>query len=163
MPLQPDPIGNLNISFETNRAGAGIGVRRQDASRHGGPWLRLVWDGGKRVAPLPDTAGSSRLRDGPAAIRLIATEGGPPGPSSMAETGLSGLTALLLADLAPAAVSVPLIAADCDAVDLLHRLRGLGYAGRVIVRCPPLPAPDLVERELSRHAAGLAINLVSGD
>ncbi len=138
-------------------------MRRQDASGHGRPCLRLVWDGGRPVAPLPDRAGQARLMSPPAAIRLIAPEAGPLGPPSMAETGLSGLTALLLADLAPAAVSVPLIAADCDAVDLLHRLRGLGYAGRVIVRCPPLPAPDLVERELSRHAAGLTLDLVAVD
>ncbi len=41
-----------------------------------------------------------------------------------------------------------------DAIAVIERLLALGYAGRMVVICPTLPAPKLVEAELRSTGTG---------
>lgn len=73
----------------------------------------------------------------------------------------AGLTADLMAGHLPALVAIPLWSRQADAIQMLHRLAELGYAGPVEVHAPDLPNRRMVMAELSQAARGLRIRLVT--
>ena len=75
---------------------------------------------------------------------------------TMAELGPS-----LLADAKPNCVIVPLFTAHCDAMTVVERLEGLGYAGRIAVLAPDMPQPRLVEGELRALGPDARLVLIS--
>lgn len=78
---------------------------------------------------------------------------------SVVEISFDELTLRQIASVMPAAVALPLWSRGCDAVQMLHHLAMLGYAGPVHVFAPPLPDRRLVERELGAVAAQLEVHL----
>lgn len=71
------------------------------------------------------------------------------------------VSALLLSQVLPDAVVIPLFSANCDAISDILTLSSLGYSGRCFVLAPPLPNTKMVLTELRQHAAGLRIHLVN--
>jgi hypothetical protein len=70
------------------------------------------------------------------------------------------LSALILGQVLPDSVALPLITAQGDVVTGLQTLFALGYSGQCIVVAPKLPNPDMVLAELHREAPGLSISLL---
>ncbi|MBI1171453.1 hypothetical protein GC209_08640 [bacterium] len=71
------------------------------------------------------------------------------------------MTPELLAEIGPTAVLMPLISAEQDALIMIEALALLGFSGTILVLAPPLPNPELVERELRAVGPGLQLMLVS--
>jgi len=67
------------------------------------------------------------------------------------------LTADLIARLAPDAVVAPLMTPAWDVCDLAAHLLALGYRGRVLIDCAPLPRPGMVLAEVQALVPGLPI------
>lgn len=59
-----------------------------------------------------------------------------------------------------AQVISPLMADRFDAGDVATALRQRGYKGELIVMAPPLPRPEMVQRELAQMAPDMSIRLV---
>lgn len=59
-----------------------------------------------------------------------------------------------------AQVISPLMADQFDAGDVATALRQRGYKGELIVMTPPLPRPEMVQRELAQMAPDMSIRLV---
>lgn len=59
-----------------------------------------------------------------------------------------------------AQVISPLMADRFDAGDVVAALHQRGYTGELIVVTPPLPRPEMVQRELSQIAPDMSIRLV---
>ena len=92
--------------------------------------------------------------------RLIAPEGPIPLPG-VTHCQFNVLTRALLQDLAPTTVVMPLFSADLDALAMVEVLEEFAFRGRILVIAPPLPRPQLVERELRALGPGPRLLLVS--
>lgn len=66
----------------------------------------------------------------------------------------------LVAGLNPRCIVLPLFAARTDAAELLDRLAGMPFAGRILILAPPLPRRDMVLAELQARAPGLRLHLL---
>ena len=64
------------------------------------------------------------------------------------------LGAPLLRSVAPDVVAFPLFGPGYDALQVVERLGRLGYRGRMCCLTDPLPAPDMVRRELEAASGG---------
>jgi hypothetical protein len=71
------------------------------------------------------------------------------------------LTPALLAQLAPSVVVLPLFAGAHDAMSMVEGLDDFGFRGMIFEIAPPLPRPQLVERELRAASPGARLMLVS--
>jgi hypothetical protein len=60
----------------------------------------------------------------------------------------------LLHRVAPDVVAFPLFGPGYDALQVVERLGQLGYRGRMCCLTDPLPAPDMVRRELEAAGGG---------
>jgi len=79
---------------------------------------------------------------------------------SVVLTRFGAITAGLLAQVRPDCVMFPLFGAGFDALTVVERLGSLGYAGRLCVVTAPLPAPEMVLRELVAANNGRGIKMV---
>jgi hypothetical protein len=91
---------------------------------------------------------------------LLAPKGPIPLPQAV-QRASADLCAALLADLAPERIVLPLFAGPCDAMTVIEQLQALHYTGKIVVIAPPLPRPDLVERELRAAGPGARLTLVT--
>jgi len=103
--------------------------------------------------------------DGPRPRRILTLDidlgAFPALPGETIEEGrFDALDAAWLARLSPDQVIVPLISAGQDATTVIERLQDLGYQGAIIVICPPLPNPRMVEHELRALGPGARLTLV---
>ena len=77
---------------------------------------------------------------------------------------LAALDAKALHQAAPDLVICALFAADLaagDAFALIERLESLRYRGRILVICPSLPCPDMIEAELQALGPGPRLTLIA--
>jgi hypothetical protein len=77
---------------------------------------------------------------------------------------LTALTAEVLRRVSPDLVLCALFAADLaagDAFALVERLQSLRYRGRILVICPTLPRPDMIEAELRALGPGPLLTLIA--
>jgi hypothetical protein len=73
----------------------------------------------------------------------------------------AALDAVLLAQILPDVIALPLFARGFDAVQAVSRLVDLGYGGRLCVICPSLPDRSMVEAELRSRAGIMQIDLIA--
>lgn len=83
-------------------------------------------------------------------------------PDSIALDGPEGITADLLAAIAPEKVICPLFSDDYDALVVAQILTKLGFGGTLVVVAPDLPNPRMVEREIRNQSGGLKVSVVVG-
>lgn len=76
---------------------------------------------------------------------------------------LSALDSEALLQLKPDLVVCPLFGAGPDATAVIERLQQLGYSGPIVVICPHLPKPKLVEAELRQLGPGQRLRLLMVD
>ena len=100
--------------------------------------------------------------DGGQGMRPLMIDIWPATPSAASIT-FARLDAASLAELQPDLVIFPLFGAGQDAIAVIERLQALGYPGRMVVICPRLPNPKLVETELRQLALGARLMLVIWD
>ncbi len=72
----------------------------------------------------------------------------------------SAIDARLLAQVNPDCVMFPLFGRGFDALSVVERIVSLGYPGRLCVVTDPLPAPDMVLRELAAASRGRGLDMV---
>lgn len=72
----------------------------------------------------------------------------------------SALNSAMLYVLRPDHVVCPLFGPDCDAAQLVTRLHGIGYGGRLTVLAQ-VPNPALVAAELAELAPGITVTVVA--
>lgn len=65
-----------------------------------------------------------------------------------------------LRQLADAEIGCLLLGGRADALDIIADLRASGFRGLVTVIAPPLPDPQMVERELKADAKAMTVRLV---
>ena len=153
-------------------------MKRQVPARGAHPHVRLVWCAGQTVpaasAPFADDSdslpvhGTLALRPAPQSgpnLLLIGLEGDEPQlgrylPGRRTRSDLSEVTASRLRKLMPDAVALPLMGLHFDATEALRRLSRQGFAGPVLVLCPPLPEPRIVEQELSEAGGEIPVSLL---
>jgi hypothetical protein len=70
------------------------------------------------------------------------------------------LGAPLLRSVSPDVVAFPLFGPGYDALQVVERLGQLGYRGRMCCLTGPLPAPDMVRRELEAVSRGAPLWMV---
>ncbi len=92
--------------------------------------------------------------------RLIAPEGPIP-LRHVTHARFSEIGVAFLAEVAPTTVIVPLFSGQHDALAMVEALQAVGFAGTILVIAPPLPRPELVERELRAAGPGSRLMLVS--
>ena len=83
---------------------------------------------------------------------------------AQAYVALAELDAASLARAAPDLILCALFAADLAAADafaLVERLQNLRYRGQILVICPPMPNPVMIERELQALGPGSRLTLIS--
>lgn len=66
----------------------------------------------------------------------------------------------LIARALPDCILSPLIGSQFDAIELAHRVCGLGFRGRMVVGAPALPNRAAVKRELDAACDGLTVDLI---
>jgi hypothetical protein len=66
----------------------------------------------------------------------------------------------LLDSLRPDVVLSPLLARSFDCIDLAQILEAVGFEGAYRAMTPPLPAPDLVRREIRSLCPGVNFDLL---
>ncbi|MFT7059598.1 MAG: hypothetical protein ACJASV_002107 [Pseudorhodobacter sp.] len=81
-------------------------------------------------------------------------------PDAVISLRMNMLNETLLRTLKPRSIVVQLFAPKFDVLDVLERLNGWNYRGRVIMLAPPLPKRDIVLHELRAHGAPLRIQLL---
>ncbi len=62
----------------------------------------------------------------------------------------------------PSIVFLPLFGSTYDAATIVEQLESLGFQGDIVVICPTLPRPQLVERELRGLGPGKRLRVVPG-
>ncbi len=72
----------------------------------------------------------------------------------------SDLTPQALAGAGVNRIVTPLTGHGFDAVDLAHHLAQIGFRGRLQVLIPPLPKPELVQREIMAAGKAIAVELI---
>ena len=87
--------------------------------------------------------------DGPVVLRFVT------------HCRFAEVTPALLSQLAPTVVIVPLFSGAHDAMSMVEVLEDFGFRGMIFVIAPPLPRPELVERELRAASPGSRLMLVS--
>ncbi|MFN3642252.1 MAG: hypothetical protein ACK4TB_04925 [Gemmobacter sp.] len=112
--------------------------------------------GGKVMAGMPPTgtALAVDLRNAPA---LVAAEA--PG-WSVVVTRFALVDARLIARVMPDLVLFPLFGEGFDALQVVERLVTIGYRGRLCCITQPLPAPEVVLRELEAANGGRSLRMV---
>lgn len=70
------------------------------------------------------------------------------------------LTLQFLAQVMPDTILAPLLGPDFDILDLVDRLKQIGFGGELRALTLPLPDPDAVRAEVRGHAAGLDFDLI---
>lgn len=83
----------------------------------------------------------------------------PDGVEGATFPGPEALDAVLLATLGATRVFCPLVAGDFDALAVAARLAKIGYTGWLVVICPELPNPRMVEREIRHQGPGMKVEL----
>lgn len=83
----------------------------------------------------------------------------PDGVEGATLPGPEALDAVLLATLGATRVFCPLVAPEFDALAVAARLAKIGYAGWLVVICPDLPNPRMVEREIRHQGPGMKVEL----
>ena len=83
----------------------------------------------------------------------------PDGMEGATFPGPDSLDAVLLATLGATRIFCPLVAGDFDALAVAMRLAKIGYTGWLVVLCPDLPNPRMVEREIRHHGPGVKVEL----
>ena len=71
----------------------------------------------------------------------------------------SALNSAMLYVLRPDLVVCPLFGPDCDAAQLISRLRDIGYGGRLTVLAQ-VPNPAMVTAELAELAPGITVKVI---
>lgn len=117
----------------------------------------------------PDSPAAA-ARPGSAPLRVLVVEAArefgtisallPPAEVALAR--LAELGAPLLAQQRPQLVITPLIGPETDALEVAAHLSDLAWSGELWVLSGPLPAPNVVIRELRRAGPGLKIRLLPG-
>ena len=79
---------------------------------------------------------------------------------TFASAEINEVGAELLETLQPDVVLSPLMGRNFDCVDLAQILTAVGYRGAYRVVTAPLPAPEMVRRELRKLCPGIEIELV---
>lgn len=102
---------------------------------------------------------------GPRTILLIGLPAGGPEDMQCSRYGTTvksegPLSALLLSQVLPDAVVIPLFTAKSDAMSDVQSLSKLGFRGRCFVLAPRLPNRRMVVNELRQQATGLRIYLL---
>ncbi len=72
----------------------------------------------------------------------------------------TALNSAMLYLLRPDLVVCPLFGPDIDAAQLISRLRGIGYGGRLTV-IAQVPDPDMVAAELAEFGPGIAVTVIA--
>jgi hypothetical protein len=73
------------------------------------------------------------------------------------------LTRSNMMEWGPSVVFLPLIGASEDAATIVELLESIAFQGDIVVICPQLPKPQLVERELRGLGPGQRLRLVQED
>lgn len=112
----------------------------------------------RAFAPLPRSAQPLGLLIDIVPDELSAL--GAPLPALRLETLPFALTHAALAR-APWAdfVASPLVAQHFDALDLACELDLAGYTGKYLVLTPPLPRPEIIQREIAQLCPDLTVEL----
>ena len=118
-----------------------------------------------RVPDLQDAFAADRLLVvGLGLGRISADIGASDTAASVQHLTLPDLDAQALRHAAPSLVICALLATDTtagDAFDMVEALESLGYAGKIMVFCPPsLPRPAMIEAELQALGPGPRLTLV---
>ena len=66
----------------------------------------------------------------------------------------------LIANTAPDIIVSPLFNGAFDAAELAERLDELGYEGRYVVLAPPLPHPEVIERDVLSAGPGVQVEVL---
>jgi hypothetical protein len=113
-------------------------------------------------APLPAPADAGKLLVvGLNHAKASSSLAGPVPYTTMADLDRS-----VLASVTPDLVLCALVAADLaagDAFALVEKLEQLGYPGRILVLCPNLPRPAMIEAELRALGPGPRLTLIARD
>lgn len=79
---------------------------------------------------------------------------------SLRLVAFAALNSAMLYVLRPDLVVCPLVGPDCDAAQLISRLRDIGYGGRLTV-VAKLPNPAMVAAELAELGPGITVKIVA--
>lgn len=83
----------------------------------------------------------------------------PDGVEGATVPGPEAMDAVLLATLGADRVICQLVSAEFDALAVAARLAQIGFGGRLVVLCPTLPNPRMVEREIRHTGGGIKVEL----
>lgn len=79
---------------------------------------------------------------------------------SLRLVAFAALNSAMLYVLRPDLVVCPLFGPDCDAAQLISRLRDIGYGGRLTV-VARVPDPAMITAELAELAPGITVKIVA--
>ena len=111
----------------------------------------------RRVAAPRRRSVASQAESGAMAVAVGCAL--PDGVEGAAVAGPEAMDAVLLATLGADRVFCPLVSAEFDVLAVAARLAQIGYGGRLVVLCPTLPNPRMVEREIRHNGGGIKVEL----